>query len=89
MSATPPADPVRPRGKFAVLAERLLGPKVIVGLIIIALALWFVFTNNSEVRIHLWLGWVTARLWVVLICTFAAGVITGLLMRRRRPKPHR
>lgn len=88
MSTTPPPDP-RGRGRFATFGDRLLEPKAVLGLIITALALWFIFTNNGEVRIHLWLGWVTARLWVVLLCTFLVGMLTGLLLRRRRAKPRR
>jgi len=86
MSGVPPigapagdAGP-KQRGAFA---ERLLSPKTIIGLLIVALAVWFVLANNSHTRIHLWVVWVTARLWVVLAVTFLAGMLAGYLIRRR------
>jgi hypothetical protein len=86
MSGVPPVGaPIadsdeRQRGRFA---EKLLSPKTIIGLLIVALAVWFVLANNSQTRIHLWVAWVTAKLWIVLAVTFLAGVLSGYLIRRR------
>jgi hypothetical protein len=87
MSGVPPvgapsadSDPRR-RGTFA---QRLRSPKTIIGLLLVALAVWFVLTNNSHTRIHLWVAWVTARLWIVLALTFAAGMLAGWLIGRRK-----
>jgi hypothetical protein len=41
------------------------------------------------VRIRLWVPWVSARLWVVLLLTFLAGALVGFLMGRRRAKAKR
>jgi hypothetical protein len=36
------------------------------------------------VRIRLWIPYVTARLWIVLLVTFVAGALVGMLFARRR-----
>jgi hypothetical protein len=74
----PDREPERPS-----LAERLVGPKLIGGGLIIAVAAWFVLVNNSETRLHLWVVWVTAKLWMVLGGTFLAGMLAGYMLRRR------
>ena len=70
-------------GKSAI-ADRLASPKAILGLIITVAAVWFIIANNSLVRIHLWVTWVSARLWIVLLLTFVAGAIVGFLFAKRR-----
>lgn len=68
------------------IADRLATPRAFLAVIITAASLWFIIANNYRVRIHLWLAWFTARLWVVLLLTFVAGVLVGLLSARRRRK---
>ncbi|MBS2961733.1 LapA family protein [Actinocrinis puniceicyclus] len=65
------------------LGARLRSPKTIAGLVIIALAAWFVLVNTSRTRIHFWVVWVSAQLWLVLAGTFLAGMLAGYLVRRR------
>jgi hypothetical protein len=55
---------------------------IIIAVIVVA-ALWFIFVNTQRVSIYLWIPKVTAPLWLVLVITFAGGLITGLLLRRR------
>ena len=69
------------------------GPKKVAGvsvtskriaiLVIVVAALWFIFVNTQRVSIYLWVPKITAPLWLVLVFTFAAGLVTGLLLRRR------
>jgi uncharacterized protein (DUF983 family) len=47
-------------------------------------AIWFIVVNRARIDIYLWVPKVTAPLWLVLAITFAAGLLTGLLLRRRR-----
>jgi uncharacterized integral membrane protein len=65
-------------------------PRVIVSLLILAAALWFIFANTQDVKIRLWVPTVSAPMWLVLLVTFVAGMLLGLitprLMRRRRTK---
>jgi uncharacterized integral membrane protein len=64
--------------------------KVIVSLLILAAALWFIFANTQDVKIRLWVPTVSAPMWLVLLVTFAVGMLLGLitprLVRRRRTK---
>ena len=69
------------------------GPKKVAGvsvtskriaiLVIVVAALWFIFVNTQRVSIYLWVPKVTAPLWLVLVLTFAVGLVTGLLLQRR------
>jgi uncharacterized integral membrane protein len=83
MSESPPVDSAEPRTRTGALAGKLRNPKAIIGLVITALAVWFIIANNSEVRMHFWVVWVSAKLWTVLAGTFVAGLVTGFLLRRR------
>jgi uncharacterized integral membrane protein len=83
----PPIGSPEPEGKRgSALAAKLATPKVVIGGLISIAALWFIIANNSEVRIHLWVTWISARLWVVLLLTFVAGALVGFLTGRRRAK---
>ncbi len=76
-----PDEPVaKPRRS---VTQRLATPKVIAGLVIVALAVWFILANTSHTRVHFWVVWVTAQLWITLAGTFLVGMLLGFLMRRR------
>jgi uncharacterized integral membrane protein len=86
MSGVPPtgAPGAEPEQKpRSALAERLLRPKVITGVVILVLAVWFILANTTHVRIHLWVTWVTAQLWIVLAVDLVAGMLLGFLLGRR------
>lgn len=91
MSANVPpiGSPEPKRKQRSALVEKLATPKVIIGALITALALWFIIANNSKVRIHLWVVWINAQLWLVLLLTFVAGALVGLLFARRRNRAKR
>ena len=69
------------------------GPKKVAGvsvtskritiLVIVVAAIWFILVNTQRVSIYLWVPKITAPLWLVLVVTFAGGLITGLLLQRR------
>jgi uncharacterized integral membrane protein len=58
-------------------------PKRITILVIVVAALWFILVNTQRVSIYRWVPKITAPLWLVLVLTFAGGLITGLLMQSR------
>jgi len=58
--------------------------KMITIAVIVVAAIWFILVNTQRVSIYLWVPKVTAPLWLVLVLTFAGGLITGLLLRRSR-----
>jgi uncharacterized integral membrane protein len=83
----PPIGSPEPESKRGSgLAGKLATPKVVIGGLISIAALWFIIANNSTVRVHLWVTWVSARLWLVLLLTFVAGALVGFLSGRRRAK---
>jgi hypothetical protein len=51
-------------------------------LVIMAAALWFILANRGTVRIRLWIPIVLAPMWLVLLLTFCAGMLTALLVWR-------
>jgi uncharacterized integral membrane protein len=59
-------------------------PRLIAGIVLAALAIWFVLINTSTARIHFWFFWAQAPMWFVLAVTFAAGVATAMLLARRK-----
>jgi uncharacterized integral membrane protein len=59
-------------------------PKRAAAVLISAAALWFILVNRATIGVTLWVSDVTAPLWLILLITFAAGLLTGLLLRRGR-----
>jgi uncharacterized integral membrane protein len=81
---TEPQPPAAPSRRPAWLSGR-----VIVAGVIVVLAVIFIFENTARVHIRVIGPVVTARLWEALLATFLAGVLTLLLVQRRRQKsPH-
>jgi lipopolysaccharide assembly protein A len=70
----------RPAGGRA----RRLATRHWLAIVLVVLAVIFVVQNTVRHEIHfLWVS-VEAATWLVLIVVFLAGVVTGLLLRRRR-----
>jgi hypothetical protein len=73
-------------------AARRLGirvsPKLVTAVVIVAAAVWFILVNKSRVDIYLWVPKLTAPMWLVLLLTFAGGLLTGLLLRRNGRQEH-
>jgi len=61
-----------------------VSPKIILAAVIVIAAVWFIVVNRARIDIYLWVPKVTAPLWLVLLITFAGGLLAGLLLRRRR-----
>ena len=77
--ARPPAH----RRRWPALTARRAG-----ALVIAAAALWFILVNRSTIAVNLWVPKVTAPLWLILLLTFAGGLLTGLLLTRGRKQKH-
>ena len=90
MSIPPVGAPDEPetRGQRS-LSDRLVTPKSIGGLVVIAVATWFILANTARTRIHFWVIWVSAQLWMVLAGTFVVGMLFGFLIRRGRDRKQR
>jgi uncharacterized integral membrane protein len=65
-------------------SSKASGPRISTALLIVIAAVWFIIVNHGRVGIWLWIPRITAPMWLVLLLTFAAGMLTGLLLRRRR-----
>ncbi|WP_330294449.1 LapA family protein [Streptomyces sp. NBC_00503] len=65
-------------------------PRVLVGAALVVLSVWFVLINTRTVRIHFWVFWAQAPMWLVLVVTFLAGAAASWLFQRRRrqDRPH-
>jgi uncharacterized integral membrane protein len=64
-------------------AKRANTTKLVTVGVIIAAAIWFILANTGKARVRLWIPNVSAPMWLVLLITFAGGMIAGLLIRRR------
>ncbi|MGD0705121.1 MAG: hypothetical protein ABSA02_35200 [Trebonia sp.] len=65
-----------------------ISPKLITAAVIVVAAVWFILVNKNRVAIYLWVPKITAPMWLVLLLTFAGGLLTGLLLRRNGRQNH-
>jgi uncharacterized integral membrane protein len=63
-------------------SKRVISTKMITIAVILAAAIWFILVNTGKARVRLWIPTVSAPMWVVLLVTFAGGMVVGLLIRR-------
>jgi uncharacterized integral membrane protein len=89
--SVPPIPPEPPLSSVPAVSEPAAkskgmrpSPKFVVMLLIVAAVLWFAFANTRNTQIKLWVHTVQVPVWLVLLCTFVAGVLVGMLLRRRR-----
>jgi uncharacterized integral membrane protein len=62
--------------------KRVISTKMVTIGVILAAAIWFILVNTGKARVRLWIPTVSAPMWVVLLVTFAGGMVVGLLIRR-------
>jgi uncharacterized integral membrane protein len=62
--------------------REMLTPRRIALLVLLVLALVFIFENTHHVRFRLIVPEVTMPLWLALLITFVAGGLCGLFARR-------
>lgn len=60
--------------------------KIVVAVVILGLAAWFIFANTHSVSVQLWVAKVTMPMWIMLLVTFFVGWGVGLLFRRKKAK---
>ncbi|MFC5905794.1 lipopolysaccharide assembly protein LapA domain-containing protein [Streptacidiphilus monticola] len=60
--------------------------RTIGAVVLLGLALWFVFANTQSVKVRLWVADVTMPLWLVLFVTLVVGAAIGGLLARRQIK---
>ena len=83
VTSMPTTDTASAGGK-----SRTVSPKLIISVVIGAVALWFIIANTETARIRLFFVTVSAPVWLVLLITFAAGgAAWHLYLRRSGKKP--
>ncbi|MEU6219399.1 LapA family protein [Streptomyces sp. NPDC047022] len=71
-------------GKGAYQDRQGLTPRRIVGLVLTALVLVFIFENTQHTRIRLLIPLVTMPLWLALLGTAVVGAVCGAIFMSRR-----
>ncbi|CAM5674090.1 hypothetical protein SAVIM338S_07116 [Streptomyces avidinii] len=72
------------RGTAGAGSRFAVSPRLVTGVILVGLAVWFVLINTRTARIHFWIPWVDAPMWFVLAVTFMAGAAAAWLLGRRK-----
>lgn len=78
------AQPKSARGTTGTGSRFAVSPRLATGVVLVALAVWFVLINTRTARIHFWIPWVDAPMWFVLAVTFLAGAAAAWLLGRRK-----
>jgi uncharacterized integral membrane protein len=79
-----PAEGKHPR----TAADKVDRSRLIGGIVIAVIAIWFILANRHTARITFWFVTVSAPMWLTLAGTFLAGMLASLLFTRsRRQKP--
>jgi uncharacterized integral membrane protein len=77
----PKPPPPHPHRSAADKAER---SRLIGGIVIAIIAIWFILANTSKASITFWVVTVTSPMWLTLAGTFLAGMLVSLLLTRTR-----
>jgi uncharacterized integral membrane protein len=80
MTSAPEAKPPR------TAADKADRSRLIGGIVIAVVAIWFILVNTREVKITFWFVSVTSPMWLTLAGTFLAGMLACLLFTRSRRK---
>ena len=78
----PPAPPPPPH----TAAEKAQRSRMIGGIVIAVVAIWFIVANTRRASITFWVATVTSPMWLTLAGTFLAGMLTSLLLTRTRTR---
>ena len=82
-------DPSQARGQPPKSEGPSVSPKLIVGVIVLVIALVFVFQNTSKSRVDLFVWDFSAPKWIWMVVLFGAGLVVGSIFpwfRRRDRK---
>ncbi|MFL6115159.1 MAG: DUF1049 domain-containing protein [Catenulispora sp.] len=81
MTTEAPKPPPHQHRSAADKAER---SRLIGGIVIAVIAIWFIAANTRKAGITFWLVTVTSPMWLTLSGTFLAGMLASLLLTRTR-----
>ncbi|GAA1952012.1 hypothetical protein [Catenulispora subtropica] len=86
MTTEAPKPPPQPQRTAADKAER---SRLIGGIVIAVIAIWFILANTHKASITFWVVTVTSPMWLTLAGTFLAGMLVSLLLTRTRQRKAR
>ncbi|CAL99499.1 uncharacterized protein DUF1049 [Saccharopolyspora erythraea NRRL 2338] len=64
--------------------SRGVSPRVVTGLVLVALAVVFILENRHVVDIRVFVPVVTMPLWTALVAVMLVGIVVGLLLNRQK-----
>jgi putative membrane protein len=76
----PPQDAPSPR----TAADKVDRSRLVGGIVIAIVAIWFVLANTRDSKITFWFVTVSSPMWLTLAGTFLAGMLASLLLTRAR-----
>lgn len=79
-----PAD--RPAGGAKAAADKAQRSRLIGGIILAIVAIWFIMANTHKAEVTFWFVTVTSPMWLTLAGTFLAGMAATLLFTRNRDR---
>ena len=82
--APQPPPPRQPPPRTA--ADKAQRSRMIGGIVIAVVAIWFIVANTHRASITFWVATVTSPMWLTLAGTFLAGMLTSLLLTARTKK---
>jgi LPXTG-motif cell wall-anchored protein len=80
MTSAPETKPPR------TAADKADRSRLIGGIVIAVVAIWFILANTHRASITFWFVTVTSPMWLTLAGTFLAGMLASLLFTRSRRK---
>lgn len=87
MTTDAPQPPPAPQASRTA-ADKAQRSRMIGGIVIAVVAIWFILANTHKASITFWVVTVTSPMWLTLAGTFLAGMLTSLLLTRTRAKKH-
>jgi uncharacterized integral membrane protein len=82
----PAGGEVTPTGSAPARPRRTVSPKMILLLVLLVALVWFILVNLHSAKISLWVHSYNVPVWLVLLCTFVAGMLVDRLLSRRKRK---
>lgn len=78
----PPPTPHPPR----TAADKAQRSRMIGGIVIAVVAIWFILANTRKAGITFWVVTVSSPMWLTLAGTFLGGMLTSLLLTRTQTR---
>ena len=88
MTTDDPKPPPAPHAERSA-ADKAQRNRMIGGIVIAVVAIWFIVANTRKASITFWVVTVSSPMWLTLAGTFLAGMATSLLLTRSKVRKHK